>query len=271
MNRIPLKLFICALIFATAALVQSTAQDFEVAPVLVSFNANPGEAQSQKLTIRNHSNERQRFLLTLADYSIDEKGTRKSLAAGTTDRSLINLLTINPSFIDLNPNESTEVDLNISVPQTSFNTCWGMVMVEVAREQTASGADKQLATGVLILPRITVLVKQSPLANQNFQGKVTGLNEVTKQSDAFRTFEAVVSNTGDKILEAKVFLALANLATAEEQTFKPTNVTIYPGQDRKVQLSLPVTPEKGTYALAFLMDYGKRSALEGAQIMLEIK
>ena len=266
-----IKLFIWVLVVAAGTLSHIIAQDFEVAPVLVSFDANPGEVQSQKLTIRNHSNERQRFLLTMADYISDEKGTRKSLEAGSTDRSLINLLTINPSFIDLNPNESAEVDLNISVPQTFFKTCWGMVLVEVAREQTASGADKQLATGVLILPRITVLVKQSPNANQNFQGKVTGLTEVSQEGKVFRTFEAVVSNTGDKILEAKVFLALANLATAEEQSFKPTNVTIYPGQDRRVQLSLPVNPEKGTYAVAFLMDYGKRSALEGAQIMLEIK
>jgi hypothetical protein len=246
-------------------------QDFEVAPVLVSFDANPGETQSRKLTIRNHNNERQRFLLNLSDYTNDENGAKKSVAAGTTDRSMINLLSINPSFIELNPNETAEVDLNLTVPQNFFKTCWGMVQVQIAKEQTSAEADKQLATGVLIMPRIIVLVKQSPKANQNYQGKVSNLREITKPEAKNKSFEATLSNTGDKILEAKVFLALANLNTAQEEVFNSTTVTVYPGQNRKVELVLPVIPEKGNYALAFMMDYGKRAALEGAQIMLELK
>ena len=259
------------LLFSFAAISETSAQDFEVAPVLVSFDANPGETQTRKLTIRNHSNERQRYLLTLSDYITDRKGTRQSVDVGSTERSVAGLLTINPSFIELNPNETAEIDLSLSVPPAWFRTCWGMVLVEVAREQTPFDADKQLATGILIMPRIVVLVKQSPRANRNFSGTVTGLHEVTEPGSVSRSFEAILKNTGDKILEAKVFLALANLETAGEEVFTPTRITVYPDQERVVRLTLPVVPQKGTYALAMLMDYGNRSALEGAQILLEIK
>ncbi len=246
-------------------------QDFEVAPVLVSFDANPGENQAQELTVRNHSNERQKFVLNLADYTITEEGQKRALEAGSTDRSLVDWLTVNPSFVELNPNESASVDLIMTVPRTGFNTRWGMIQVEVAKEQMASEADKQLATGVIIVPRIVVLVKQSPRSNQNYRGTVTGLKEVEGEHPQYRSFEAILTNTGDKVLDAKVFLALANLETAEEKQLAKSAVSVYPGQKRRIVLPLTEQPEPGQYALAFLMDYGHRSAIEGSQILLTVE
>jgi len=146
-----------------------------------------------------------------------------------------------------------------------------MVHVEVVREQTSTDADKQLTTGVVIVPRIVVLVKQSSRSNQNYKGHVSGLKEVSQSRQPFRSFEATLTNTGDKVLDAKVFLALANLETAEEKQYNPTTVSVYPDQERKVVLTLPENPVSGTYALAFLMDYGNRAPIEGAQILLTIE
>lgn len=246
-------------------------QDFEVAPVLVSFNADPGETQSRELTIRNHGSEAQIFNLNLSDYIIDEEGTKKSVAAGSTERSLADWLTVNPAFVELNPNESATADLILTVPRTGFKPRWGMISVEVAKEQLASDADKDLSTGVVIVPRIVVLVKQGPPSNKNFNGKVSGLREVESKNQEFRSFEAILENTGDNILDAKAFLALADMKTAEEKAYEPTRVTIYPGQKRRVVLVLPENPPPGNYALAFLMDYGENKPIEGAQIMLEIQ
>lgn len=247
------------------------AQDFEVAPVLISFDANPGEIQTKTITVRNHSVEREKFVLNLSDYLLNEEGAKKAVEAGSTPRTLADWLTINPAFVELNPNESAEIQLILNVPRSGFNTRWGMIPVEIAREQSPSTVDKQLATGVRIIPRIVVLVKQSPRSNLNYKGTVTGLKEVTKPDDEFRSFEATLINQGDKILEANVFLAVANMDTMGEEQLKPTMVTIYPDQSRKVTLSLRSKLEPGKYAIAYLMDYGHRSALEGAQMMLEVE
>ena len=249
----------------------ANAQDFEVAPVLVAFDANPGENMTRTVTVRNHSNERQKFVLNLVDYTLNEEGAKVVRPAGSSDRSLADWLTVNPSFVELNPNESASADLIMTVPRTGFNTRWGMLQVEVAKEQLASDADKQLTTGVVIVPRIVVLVKQSPRSNQNYGGTVSGLREVENEQSDIRSFEAILTNTGEKILDAKVFLALANLETAEEKQFNPVSVSVYPDQQRKVILPLPEEPEPGQYALAILMDYGHRSAIEGAQILLTIE
>jgi hypothetical protein len=246
-------------------------QDFEIAPVLVAFDANPGETQTQTLALRNHGNEKQKFVLNLADYTVNEEGAKISSAAGSSNRSLTDWIAIIPSFVELNPNEAASINLNITVPRTGFNTRWGMIQVEVAKEQIASDADKQLAAGVLVVPRIIVLVKQSPRSNQNFEGKVSGLREVENPKSEFRSFEATITNTGDKILDARAFLAIANLETAEEKQFNPMPVTIYPEQKRKLMLTLPETLGPGQYALAFLLDYGHRSAIEGTQILLSVE
>lgn len=246
-------------------------QDFEVAPVLVAFDANPGENQMQTLTLRNHSNEKQAFVLNLADFTVNEEGAKISSAAGSTDRSLMDWIAINPSLLELNPNEAASINLVMTVPRTGFSTRWGMIQVEVAKEQVAADADKQLAAGVLVVPRIVVLVKQSPRSNQNFEGNVSGLREVENPNSEFRSFEAVLTNTGDKILDARAFIALANLQTAEEKQFNPMSVSIYPEQKRKLTLTLPEHLEPGQYALAFLLDYGHRSAIEGAQILLNVE
>jgi hypothetical protein len=246
-------------------------QDFEVAPVLISFDANPGEIQNRTLTVRNHSNERQKFVLNLNDYIINEKGAKQGAEAGSTPRTMADWLTINPAFVELNPNESAEVQLILTVPRNGFSTRWGMIPVEVAKEQSASNVDKQLATGVLLIPRIVVLLQQSPRSNQNYKGAVTGLTEVTEAGDEFRSFEATLINQGDKVLDAKVFIAVANMETMEEEQMKPTNVTIYPDQSRKVKLTLNKKLEPGNYAIAYLMDYGHRSSIEGSQMLLEVQ
>lgn len=246
-------------------------QDFEVAPVLVSFDANPGEIQNKVLTVRNHSNERQKFVLNLNDYTFDEHGRKNAVEAGSTSRTLADWLTINPAFVELNPNESAEVQLIMSVPRNGFNTRWGMIPVEIAREQSPASVDKQLATGVVLVPRIVVLVKQSPRSNQNYKGIVSGLEEVTKPEDEFRSFEALIINQGDKVLDASVFLAYANMTTMEENQLKPRNVTIYPDQSRKVVLTLNNRLSPGKYAIAFMMDYGHRSAIEGTQLLIEVE
>ena len=80
-----------------------------------------------------------------------------------------------------------------------------------------------------------------------------------------------VTNTGDKILDASVYLALADIQTTQEEKFEPSKITIYPEATRVVKLQLPKTISKGKYALAAFLDYGHRQPLEGTQLLLEVK
>lgn len=248
------------------------AQDFEVSPVLVSFNAEAGSIQSTKLTLKNYDNQNQKFELKLSDYQIDESGNKKQVAAGTLPNSLANWITINPSMIELNPNETKEIDLIITVPKGHTETRWGMIHVQVAKEKSPMDMNDNIATGVVLVPRIVVLVKQSPKSNSNYSAIIHDFKEVTKQGeDKFRKFEVIVTNTGDKVIDAQVKLSLANIETAEEQEFETNEYTVYPMQSRKLILTLNKSLKPGKYALAAIMDYGHRKSLEGVQLIIEQK
>src|SRR6056297_1934855 len=105
------KLTINLLLVFVLMIGRLVAQDFEVAPVLVKYDANPGEIQTRTLTIRNHTPERQKYSLNLSDYEPDINGTKRKLEPGSSEHSLFNWININPAFVELNPNESAEVEV----------------------------------------------------------------------------------------------------------------------------------------------------------------
>ena len=255
-------LLVCSFIYA---------QDFEVSPVLLGFNADPGEIQKKQITIINHSSQPQKYTLKVSDYLLDADGNKKVVQTGTNKRSCADWLTINPSFVELNPNQTATLEALMAVPKDGFSAKWCMVHVEVSKEQSAFEADKSLATGVLIVPRIVILIKQSPRSNSNYKATINNLKEITKTGDAQRNFEALVTNIGDNIIDGTVTLALANMQTAKEEKFAPVKVTVYPDASRIVKLQLPKNLAKGKYALAAILDYGHRQPLGGTQLILDVK
>lgn len=260
-------LFIILIIYPLSLL----GQDFEVAPVIINFNANPGEMQIEKLTIKNHANEKQKYVFQIADYNPQEDGTRKQVELGSTENSCSEWLTVNPSFVELNPNEQISVDVMITVPSNGFKTRWSLINVQLAKENDIANIDKQLKTGVILVPRIAVQVKQSPKINNNYKARIIGFREISNENNTKKKFEVYIENIGDNIIEAKVSIAIANIKTAEEENFKPQKITVFPGYKRKIEIEIPKIIEPGKYAVAAIMDYGHRQPIEGSQLLLEIK
>lgn len=244
------------------------AQDFEVAPVYVNFQVEPGNNETRRVSIINHADKNQVFNLKLTDYEPDSTGRSIRMKAGESSRSLNQMLTFSPSLLELPPNGQGFVNLNLTVPPSEFGSKWGLVSVEATQERTAADVDKTLSTGILISPRISIYVLQSPKSNTNYKAKVIGIKEITEEGDVKRRFEATVENVGDKQLTAKLNLMVANMATGEELELGEKKETIYPGVKKKIEFIIdPLEP--GKYALAVILDYGSKSNLEGTQIIIE--
>ncbi len=259
------------LLFSVFFLLPSIAQDFEVSPVVLNFNADPGEIQQAKVTIRNHANIKQTYTFNLGDFEVDDSGKKKRIPAGTSSRSCADWITISPAFVELNPNEEREINVIMTVPKGNSSSKWSMIYVQASNEQDESPVDKELATGIKVVPRIVILVNQSSKVNTNYQAKISNLVEVTETTDSLHTFNVVVENTGDKIIEANVQLALANLTTAQEQKFEKQMMRVYPGEKKTFTLVLPDQEfEPGQYALAAILDYGHGTNLEGTQILIDL-
>ena len=243
----------------------SYAQDFEVAPVKLNYDCEAGEIQTKMMTVRNHANTKQQFSVDVSDMVFDD--TIKSMK----NRSCKDWLTVNPSFFDLNPNESFDVKVILQVPPGEFSTRGALIHVSATEEQTAFSADKQMKSAVKLRPRIGVKVVQSPRSNNNYKGAISGLKEVTLPKDTVRTFHVVISNPGDKMLNGKVYLVLSNLETAKEIKDKPRKVSLFPGTSKTMTLYFPKEAPVGKYSMAAILDYGNNSALEAVQMNVEVR
>ncbi len=250
----------------------SNSQDFEVAPTKLNYDCEGGQTQTKIVSVKNHSNQKGKFILTVSDLVLDSLGNKKKVASNTkVENSCKDWITISPAFFDLNPNESAEVKVVMQVPSGHSETRWAIIQVNATDEQTSMEADKAMRTGIKVKPRIGIRVVQSPKSNKNYKGSIGDLTETTGAKDTVRTFTAKVSNTGDKVLEAKVYLILSDLETAKEIKAKPDRITVMPGNKRIVKLMLPAGVPPGKYSLAVILDYGNNSTLEAAQMNIEVK
>lgn len=267
------KILLPLLLLATIALpLRSLAQDFEVAPVRLDFNAEPGENQTKVINIKNHSNRKASYVVAISDFLPGSDGKRQLLPPSTTRRSAANWLNINPSFFELNPGDQIPIQVSMLVPGDEYGAAWCMLYVQPTREQTAWDADKALGAGVMVSGRIGVTVYQSPSSNTNHSIKVTSLNEITKEGDTKRKFAATLDNLGDKVTKCKVHLIASNISTAEEKQFPSFEVETFPKMTRTVEVELPQSElSPGQYAIAVIVDYGSRFALEGAQMVINVK
>lgn len=245
-------------------------QDFEVAPIKLNFNADPGESQTRVVTVKNHSSKRSSFILSMGDYRINSKGSKEYLSASSTKTSIAQWITISPSFFDLNPNEEKEVSVSLQAPFDDFSSRWGVIYVRTTEEQTGFSADKVLSAGIGVSARIAIIVQQSPRSNVNISVKINRLQEIGQITDSIRTFTATIENTGEKITRCKVYLIASNLQTYKETQFEPIIFETYPKTAQQIELSLPNKLEKGSYALAAVLDYGSKTNLEGTQIIINV-
>lgn len=251
--------------------VKVQAQDFEVAPVRLEFDAEPASSQMKVLNIKNHSSRKVSYTVALADFLPSSVGEKKSLPPNSTRRSCANWININPSFFELNPGDDIQIQVTILVPGEEYGTAWCMLYIQPTREQTSWSADKNLGAGVTVTGRIGIQVYQSPKSNTNQSIKISNLVETTVISDNVRKFSATIENLGDKVTICKVFLLASNMITAEEKQFSSISYEVFPKMSRNIELELPNDLAPGTYALAAIVDYGPKFPLEGAQIVIEVK
>lgn len=249
----------------------SLAQDFEVSPVKINYQVEPGESRSRIITIKNHANKNQTFLFNIQDFMLNKDGKMEYFPANSTKFSCAEWLSISPAFFELKPNEEIEVTLTMQVPVGDYTSRWCIVNVRTAQEQTNYSADKTLSAGVAISAQIAILISQSPSSNTNYYATINRLTELTNQKDSIRRFTANVENLGDKIIRCKVYLVAADLTTAEETIFNTVDVLTYPKSNQNVLLELPPILPKGKYSLSAILDYGSDKALEGTQTIIEVE
>lgn len=263
-------LFLVAAVFAFLS-CDVSAQELEVSPGTLSFSTNPGSSQTQQVTIRNKGSKEQSFIFNLSDWLTDESGEVKYFSPGTTHRSCADWITVSPALVTLQPNEAATINVTMLVPNDDASTKWSVLFIQSAVEQTGARAvDKEMNLGVQLALRIAVTIYQSPVSNTMYKATIEGLAEKIG-ADNTRKYETKVINTGDKILNCKVYYIISNLETAEEIMSTPYEFSLLPENNKKVEYILDQPLAAGKYSVAAILDYGHNDELEGVQLDIEVQ
>jgi len=246
-------------------------QDFEVSPLKLFFNAEPGESQTKFVNVKNHNSKPETFILSVSDYTINSKGQGQYVEAGSMKYSIADWISIAPSFFELEPNEEKQIAVTMQQPTDNNSSKWGVIFVRTAKEQTNFSVDKGVSTGINISARIAIDVYQTPGTNKNYKANIGNMMEVTANADTVRTFSVLLNNLEDVITNCKVYLIATNIETAEETTFDAVSFVMFPKSSRKIILTLPNGLPKGTYSLAAILDYGSKTNLEGTQMIIAVE
>lgn len=248
------------------------AQNFEVAPIRLNFHNDAGETETRIITVKNHGNSRENITMTMRDYVVHRRGNRETLPSGSTQNSISDWVTLNPSFLELQPNEEQEVEVTFQAPVDDDHPAkWGILSFATAAERTAYAADDEVQTGIFISGRVDTRLMYNPPIDQDPNMVISNLREVTNEEDEERVFAVDIDNLGYTIARSELFLIASSLQTADETRFPDRNITAYPQSSREIRLTLPDELEPGSYSLAAILDYGSRTNLKGTQITIEVE
>ncbi len=241
-------------------------QDFEVAPVKMTFKVDPEESQTKLLSVKNHSNFRTSFTISFADFIIDKQGKKQAIEKNSTKYSCADWITPEKTFFVLNPNEQIQLKITMNSPTDDYSARWALMYIQSVHEKTSFDVDEGFGAGVRISGRISVEIYREPAMKINPKLNIKDLREVQEEDSLNRYFVVDVNNVGKNIAQCKVTFIASNLNTAEEFEFDPIFFASYPGFPHEVKFKLPNTLPEGKYSLAALLDYGKDLTIEGIRL-----
>jgi len=265
--------------FLTAALLWScmsvNAQNVSLSPSRLYFKASGGEVKKQLVHVTNNSATKQSFTVSFGDFNAPGVEGKTELVKGPAgDHALSPYLSASPSFFDLEPGKSQDIQVIIDLPSLpeSNKVKWGTMILKLAKERVQASKDKEgVGMGLVETFQFVVHLFQTP-PNVTFkQAEIMSFKECTMPLDTTRMLSIETKNTGEAILDCATYLEYSNLETGFEQRSKPSAFTILPEGGRLMKFSVPNDLPKGKYTVTAVVDIGLRDAVQAAEIDLEIK
>jgi hypothetical protein len=118
-NRVRLVAVILAVALASVSTTRVEAQQYmslDVLPAKSEFVVDAGHTQTFAVSVRNDGAETTHVQTSLSDFTIDENGEHRLLAAGTTPFSLAPYLSIRPREFDVAPGQMQQIVISFALP-----------------------------------------------------------------------------------------------------------------------------------------------------------
>jgi hypothetical protein len=235
----------------------------------VDFNLNSGQTGTTKITVTNTTKSKVQMNVYLNDWLRDTVGAHTYLNPGTISHSCSKWISLDKTFLEINPGQSMDVNIKMQVPDSLSATKemkWSMLFIETVHEKPAPGT-KGITTGVTIDMRYGIHIYQTPPNLSNKDLKMLSFGALPNSKNKYRM---VCQNTGEMQLECQSYLELLSMSDGKKTKVATRNFPLFPEQKRYVDFTLPDTLPKGKYTVTAVLDGGSDIPLEAAQVTIEI-
>jgi P pilus assembly chaperone PapD len=248
----------------------SKAQQFAIQPGTISFNVDPGKTQTQVVRITNASNKKLAFQAYLNDWLRDTTGGHSYFRPDTLKRSCANWVTLSRNFVEVQPNQTEEILVTLNGPSDPAlfeQAKWAMLFVQSVEEQETAKSTKDLKTQVKETIRVGIHLYQTPNTLTKTAAQALSLRPAKDKG----TYEFVVANAGDIMLQCKATLTLTNTQNGEEIKLDRVEFPMFPEGKRVVRFAIPEKLAKGKYSALAVLDIGEDQELQAIEKSIEIK
>jgi P pilus assembly chaperone PapD len=231
--------------------------------------------KKQTVHITNNSNVKQSFVVSFGDFSTTgTDGKTQLMKAGESHHSCSQYMSASPSFFELEPGKSQDVEVIMDLPNLpeANKVKWGTMMLKLTKEKTEATMTEKDGVGMGILEtfQFVVHIFQTPPSVTSRQAEIESFKEITAEGDTVRRLALVSKNTGEAILDCATYLEFSNLQTGYEQRTKASAFTMLPGSGRQMKFTIPADLPKGKYTVTAIVDIGSKEAVQAAEMDLEI-
>lgn len=240
---------------------QSLSQVSVIGELTQEKDTRPGERYEGTILVKNDTNEPQEAKIYQTDYLFKCDGTNEYGEPGSAERSNAPWIEFSPSYLNLPPQKSLEVNYTVTVPQNLkghplVGTYWSMLMVEgVAHGSPESllhpkkgemGLTQTIRYGIQIVSHIA----------QTGTKKIDFLDaKLVSRPDGGRTLQVDVANTGDIGLRPEMYAELFNDKGVSQGRYAGVRYRIYPGTSVRQMIDLTAV-SAGTYKVLVVVDAG---------------
>ncbi len=261
------------------AVCQSDEEDYNrgitVSPSHINFSVDIGSTKTETVKISNYTGDKQKFKINYQDFDISEDGQSTFLDAGSSDYSLSKLITISPTFVEVAPQSSAEVEITVSVSgeENAAKAAWGVMMVEQMEEKKVldpgNASGNTVAFGITPTFAFGVWLYQNPPHVDNMNVDITDFSLESIDSTNFLYLSA--ENLGDGISFCNAYVELTKLSTGDQTVLKGKRYTILPRYKRTFIFELPNEMEKGQYSAVGVLDYKSNEELVAAELEFKLE
>ena len=246
-----------------------------VSPSHMKFNVDMGKMKTKTIKVTNYTESKQKFRIKYNDFDISTDGKSSFLEPGTSNYSLSNLISISPTFIELEPGTAKEVSITVQVPggDEAAKAAWGVILIEQAEEKKVldpgSTGSETIAFGITPVFSFGIWIYQNPPHVINNQADITDFIYDAESDQKLLILS--VENKGDGIAFCKAYVELTSLNTGKQKSLGGQNYTLLPGYKRIFAFKVPGTLEKGNYSAVGVLDYNSDDEIVAAELELTIE